>query len=94
LFRASGLNWRARILGATANEEAAIQHSIASNPDMPEANSVEMAELRLAHEMLPIIFGDKSAGKLMRRQGRPALLVSKVAVKMRNDQDVIDAFRA
>ena len=78
----------------TDAEETAIQRGIASDPDAPEVNSAEMAEFRPAHEMLPIILGDEAAGQLMRRRGRPALPVTKVAVKVRYDQDVIDAFKA
>ena len=44
--------------------------------------------------MLPMILGDQAANQLMHRRGRPALPVTTVAVKVRYDQDVIDAFRA
>ena len=75
-------------------EEAAIQRGIASDPDAAEINSADMADFRPAHEMLPMILGNKAADELMRRRGRPALPITKVAVKVRYDQDVIDAFRA
>jgi uncharacterized protein (DUF4415 family) len=78
----------------TAAEEAAIQRGIASDPDAPETNNAGMAEFHPAHKMLPMILGDKAASQLLCGRGHPALPVTRVAVKVRYDQDVIDAFRA
>jgi hypothetical protein len=55
-----------RIAGRiTDAEEAAIQRGIVSDPDAPETNGAGMAEFHPAHEMLPMILGDKAASQLL-----------------------------
>jgi uncharacterized protein (DUF4415 family) len=75
-------------------EEAEIRAGAALDPDAPIISEKEMLEFRPASEMLPMIFGEKGAGELVRRRGRPAQPITKVAVNVRYDPDVIDAFRA
>ena len=78
----------------TDEEDAQIRHAAASDPDARELTDAELDELRPAHDMLPMIFGNKNAEQLMRRRGRPASAATKELVSVRYDRDVLDAFRA
>lgn len=78
----------------TDEEELTIQRGIDQDPDARELTDAEWRQMRPAAEVLPEIFGAQAAEALMRRRGRPALPITKVAVNVRYDQDVIDAFKA
>lgn len=82
------------ITPVTDQEEAEIRRTAASDPDAPSMSDEDLAKMRPTSEMLPMIFGDENAAQLMRRRGRPAKAVTKEAVNVRYDRDVLDAFRA
>lgn len=68
--------------------EAAIQAGIANDPDNPEITASEFAEMRPASETLPPAL----LTRLVTR-GRPKAEVTKTAVKLRLDQDIVETFR-
>ena len=78
----------------TEADDLKIQRGIDQDPDAAEVTDAEMASFRPAAEMLPKIFGEEAAQELMRRRGRPAQAVTKEAVNVRYDRDLLDAFRA
>ena len=71
----------------TDAEEARIQKMIASDPDNPEWTEEDFAKARPFAEAFPAL-ADR-----MRRAGRPKATNPKVAVSIRLDRDVIDAFK-
>lgn len=83
-----------KLLPISDAEEDAINRGAASDPDAPELTDSQLARMRPASEMLPKIFGQENAEKLIRRRGRPALPVTKVAVNVRYDRDLLEAFKA
>ena len=62
--------------------------------DNPEWADAEFARARPASDVLPEIFGAKTAEKLLRPRGRPKLAHPKQAVKLRIDPDVVEAFKS
>jgi uncharacterized protein (DUF4415 family) len=62
--------------------------------DNPEWGDAEFARARPASDVLPEIFGAKTAEKLLRPRGRPKLAHPKQAVKLRIDPDVVEAFKS
>jgi uncharacterized protein (DUF4415 family) len=78
----------------TAQEDAEIRRAAAADPDAPDMSDDDLARMRPASEMLPMIFGAENGAKLMRRRGRPAKAITKEAVNVRYDRDVLEAFRA
>jgi uncharacterized protein (DUF4415 family)/uncharacterized DUF497 family protein len=74
----------------TDEEEARVQRMIASDPDAPEATDEELAQARPFAEAFPALAEAmrKSAG------GRPRSEDPKVAISIRVDRDVVDAFKA
>ncbi|WP_331254812.1 BrnA antitoxin family protein [Methylobacterium currus] len=79
----------ARPQPATDDEEARIQAQIANDPDAPEITDDEAAQMRPFAEAFPDLH---TAWK--RRPGRPKAEVTKVAVKLRLDPDVVEGYRA
>ncbi|CAG2149887.1 BrnA antitoxin family protein [Cupriavidus plantarum] len=77
-------------------EDAAIRRAAAADPDARELTEDELARLRPASEVLPQLVGKGNTEALMKRRGRPALPADarKVALNMRVDRDVVDAFKA
>ena len=71
----------------TDAEEARIQKMIASDPDNPEWTEEDFAKARPFAEAFPAL-ADR-----MRQAGRPKAANPKVAVSIRLDRDVIDAFK-
>jgi uncharacterized protein (DUF4415 family) len=82
------------ITPVTAQEDAEIRRAAATDPDAPDMSDDDLARMRPASEMLPMIFGAENAAQLMRRRGRPAKAITKEAVNVRYDRDVLEAFRA
>jgi len=78
----------------TDADDMVIRRGVELDPDAAEVTAEEMSQFRPAAEMLPKIFGQEAAEQLIRRRGRPALPVTKVAIKVRYDEDVINAFKA
>jgi uncharacterized protein (DUF4415 family) len=44
--------------------------------------------------MLPQILGQARADALMKRRGRPASAITKAAISLRLDPDIVDAYKA
>lgn len=80
----------------TPEEDAAITRAAAEDPDAHELTDADIARMRPAREVLPKIMGKEMAEALMKRRGRPALPAEerKVAVNVRYDSDLLDAFKA
>lgn len=74
----------------TDAEEAKIQAGIFLDPDNPELTAEQLALMRPASEVLPT----ELFAALTRPRGRPKAEVTKVAVKLRLDRAVVDAFKA
>lgn len=70
--------------------EKEIQRMIASDPDAPEATDEQLAQARPFADAFPVL-ADK-----MRRNvgGRPKADKTKVAVSIRLDSEVLEAFKA
>ena len=75
-------------------EPAAVYTADPADPDAPPLSDAELAEFRPAAEMLPQILGQARADALMKRRGRPASAITKAAVSLRLDPDIVDAFKA
>ena len=75
-------------------ETAAVYTSGPVDPDAPPLTDAELAEFRPAAEMLPQLLGQVRADELMKRRGRPALAITKAAVSLRLDPDIVAAFKA
>lgn len=56
----------------TDAEDAEITRAAQSDSDAPPLTDEDLAKMKPANEMLPKIFGTKSAAGLMRRSPRPA----------------------
>ena len=67
--------------------EAEIQRMIASDPDNPEWTDEELAQVRPFAEMFPAL------AEKARTAGRPKLDKTKVAVSLRLDAEVVEAFK-
>jgi uncharacterized protein (DUF4415 family) len=76
----------------TDKEEAEIQRMIASDPDNPELTDEEITNLRPAKEVLPPAFFE-GIEEARRSRGRPKVASPKVAVTLRIDSDVLEAFQ-
>ncbi|NBB50858.1 hypothetical protein GVN24_21490 [Rhizobium sp. CRIBSB] len=73
----------------TDEEEAEIQAMIASDPDNPELTEEELKELRPFRE----VFSDL-AEAIDRKLGRPKAEMTKKAISLRLDAEVIERFKA
>lgn len=62
--------------------------------DNPSWTEAEFARARPAKEVLPEVFGDNVAEKLMKPRGRPKSPHPKTALKLRIDPDVVTAYKA
>lgn len=71
----------------TDAEEARIQKMIASDPNNPEWTDEDFAKARPFTEAFPAL------AEKMRQVGRPRSDNPKVAVSIRLDQDVVEAFK-
>lgn len=80
---------KADILPITDEEEARIQAQIANDPDAPELTDEQAATARPFGEAFPDLLASWK-----RRPGRPKAAVTKVAVKLRLDPDVVEGYRA
>ena len=75
-------------------ETTAVYTADAADPDAPPLSDAELAEFRPAAEMLPQILGQARADALMKRRGRPASAITKAAISLRLDPDIVDAYKA
>ena len=60
----------------------------------PEWTSATFATARPASEMLPHIFGAKTAQEILKPRGRPRIEHPKERITIRLSPDVVDRFRA
>jgi uncharacterized protein (DUF4415 family) len=74
----------------TAAEEARIQAGIAADPDNPELTDEDFARMRPASEVLP----PELYQRLVNKGGRPKAAVTKVAISLRVDPDILAAYKA
>ena len=65
-----------------------------ADTDAAPLSDAELAEFRPAAEMLPQILGAARADALLKRRGRPASAVTKAAISLRLDPDVVAAFKS
>ena len=79
-----------RIIKISDADEAEIQRHIASDPDAPEAADEQLAQAKPFAEALPELAESirKNLG------GRPKSDKPKLAVSIRLDKDVVEAFKA
>lgn len=80
---------KADIPPLTEAEEARIQAQIANDPDAPEITDEEAAQMRPFSEAFPDLHAAWKRGP-----GRPKAEVTKVAIKLRLDPDVVESYRA
>ncbi|MEA3119574.1 MAG: hypothetical protein QOI13_2844 [Paraburkholderia sp.] len=62
--------------------------------DNPEWTEAEFARARPAEDVLPELFGDTVAAKMVKPRGRPKSPSRKVPLKLRIDPDVVEAYKA
>ncbi|PMS19985.1 antitoxin [Trinickia dabaoshanensis] len=62
--------------------------------DNPIWGDAEFARARNAETVLPELFGAEAAAQMLKRRGRPKSANAKVALKLRIDPDVVEAYRA
>lgn len=62
--------------------------------DNPVWGEPEFARARPAQAVLPELFGAEVAEQILKRRGRPKSAHAKVALKLRIDPDVVEAYRA
>lgn len=75
-------------------ESAAVYRTDPVDPDAPPLSDAELAEFRPASEVLPQLLGQARADALMKRRGRPASAITKAAISLRIDPDIVAAFKA
>ena len=75
-------------------ETAAVYIADPVDPHALPLSDAELAEFQPAAEMLPQLLGHARADALMKRRGRPASAITKAAVSLRLDPDIIAAFKA
>ncbi len=81
-----------RIVPLLAEVEARVQASIANDPDNPELTHDEIASLRPTREVLaPALHAALTRRPGQRGPGKP---LAKIAVTLRLDDDVVEAFKA
>jgi uncharacterized protein (DUF4415 family) len=61
--------------------------------DNPAWGETDFARARPAESVLPELFGEKTAEQMLKRRGRPKSENAKVALKLRIDPDVVQAYR-
>jgi uncharacterized protein (DUF4415 family) len=76
------------------SENAAVYKADPVDPDTPPLTDADLAEFRPASEMLPQILGQARADALMKRRGRPASAITKAAISLRLDPDIVAAFKS
>lgn len=62
--------------------------------DIPELTDEDFERMRPAHEVLPEIFGAKTAERMLKRRGRPPKAATKEAINIRLSPEVLEHFRA
>jgi uncharacterized protein (DUF4415 family) len=74
----------------TDKDEASVQAMIADDPDNPELTEDDFARMRPASDVLP----PELYQKLVNKGGRPKAAVTKTAISLRIDPDVLAAYKA
>lgn len=71
------------------------KHSPVTPPDdNPEWGDEEFQRARPASEVIPTLFNEAAAERILRPRGRPKLAHPKQAVKLRIDPDIVNAYRS
>lgn len=65
-----------------------------TDDDNPEWMDADFARARPASEVLPELFGTKTAKMMLKPRGRPRSEVVKERITIRFDADVLEAFRS
>jgi len=60
----------------------------------PPWGDAEFARARPAESVLAELFGEEKAEQMLRRRGRPKSEHAKIALKLRIDPDVVEAYRS
>ncbi|SIR28059.1 Uncharacterized conserved protein, DUF4415 family [Rhizobium sp. RU20A] len=76
----------------TEEEEADVQRMIASDPDNPEVTEEQVAKARPFRDVFPDLAASIDREKA--RRGRPKLSSPRVAVTLRMEPAVLEAFKA
>lgn len=61
--------------------------------DNPAWSEADFARARPAESVLPELFGEQTAEQMLKRRGRPKSEHAKIALKLRIDPDVVQAYR-
>ena len=78
----------------TPEEDAAINASIAADPDSHEWTDEDFARARSASEVLPQIFGEKAAQEMLKPRGRPRAEYPKERINIRLSHEVVQHFKS
>lgn len=62
--------------------------------DNPVWGEADFARARPAEAVLPELFGPEAAEQMLRRRGRPKSANRNIALELRIDSEIVDAYRA
>ncbi len=88
------MSGKRKIVMPTDAEDAEINRGIAADPDAHELSADEMRQMRPVRDTLAGRIGAPAAETLLKRRGRPPAEVTKEAVSLRCDRDLVNAFRS
>ncbi|KAF3999423.1 BrnA antitoxin family protein [Glaciimonas immobilis] len=82
------------IILPTPEEDAAINADILADPDGHEWTDEDFARARPASEVLPKIFGEKTAQEMLKPRGRPRAEHPKERINIRLSHEVVEHFKS
>jgi uncharacterized protein (DUF4415 family) len=83
-----------KLILPTPEEDTLIAKGISEDPDNPEWTAIDFASAKKASEVLPAIFGEKVAQKMLKPVGRPKVKHPKKQVSIRLSDDTVAYFRS